>query len=1063
MKNKGGDLPDIKLDTEDIKINNLIRDRISHVRDIIRDTMISVQSYKRLHIFSSSEVNVCISSLKELYEKTSDAYDNITTTQIEATIEALQSIIDKLSVIISTFGTKNVDDLIHMTFGSSFLEFDGESELKSKFELIRKYIQPVGFKIISNASSSVIIKRSGLCINKISEARINIESAPQFECFECDLNTTSLYYKVHGIRVVLRCATTNKILILSGIVDDVNLDLFTNNYINIRKRDILANKHACDVPILTRQVDIMTLKDILIYSDNDMIKKNQGILFLSNTTKTDKLDKIIKHFTSIDILAQRNTLIDMLTCVNDHELKYITYLLYDLITNVTNEGSDSSEQMLIYDSFPWNIKILFKDAMKHTMKFTHQMSQKYDVSRISLEQQVYVMRAPESVKEKAMIKLKEIKGKSEDSNGKAKQYLEGLLRIPFGICREEPILRMMKIINTDFKNLVDTVKPGIEIPIKTRYTNAEINMYIKKIESLSVSIMSDMNTILSKTSKHQLESIIKYINCKSATKIKWYKLKNRTEQIDEIHRFIEHSTLSSKIDIYQIVKPEANLFTWSHEIERIRTKINDFGTSMGEIDKALDKSIHGHQYAKEQLKKVMCQWITGEQSGYSIGFEGPPGVGKTSLAKYGLAKCLVDENGVARPFTFIALGGSSNGSTLEGHGYTYVNSMWGLISTTLMDAECENPIFYIDEMDKLSKTEHGAEITGILTHLIDTTQNGELNVDKFFGGVPFNLSKALFIFSYNDPNLIDKILLDRIHRVKFDSLTIDEKITIVRDYILPDINKKMGMDNVVIMPDEVICDIITDYTMESGVRKLKELLFDLYGAINMELLQNYSIDCHLPIVLTNDIIENKYLLRYQKINHHTIHKNPTIGLINGLYATTGGSGGVLPIEASFFPSTTFLELKLTGLQGDVMKESMNVAKTLAWSLCTQEEKDRLIKQLEETKCQGVHIHCKEGSVPKDGPSAGTAETIAIYSIFTNKRIDHTIAITGEIDLRGNITAIGGLKHKVIGGIRAGVKTFLYPTDNHKDFVDFAKKNIIPSDILFIEVSNIQDIIARVFV
>jgi ATP-dependent Lon protease len=231
----------------------------------------------------------------------------------------------------------------------------------------------------------------------------------------------------------------------------------------------------------------------------------------------------------------------------------------------------------------------------------------------------------------------------------------------------------------------------------------------------------------------------------------------------------------------------------------------------------------------------------------------------------------------------------------------------------------------------------------------------------------------------------------------------------------------------------------------------------------MELLQNCNVDCSLPLELTSEIVENKYLMRYQKIKYHTIHKNPTIGLINGLYATTRGTGGVLPIEASFFPSTTFLEMKLTGLQGDVMKESMNVAKTLAWSLCSQEEKDTLIKRLEETKTQGVHLNCREGSVSKDGPSAGAAETIAILSIFTNKRIDNTIAMTGEIDLTGNISAIGGLDHKIIGGIRAGVKTFLYPLENHKDFVDFTKKTKVPSDISFIEVSNIQEIISRVFV
>ena len=157
-----------------------------------------------------------------------------------------------------------------------------------------------------------------------------------------------------------------------------------------------------------------------------------------------------------------------------------------------------------------------------------------------------------------------------------------------------------------------------------------------------------------------------------------------------------------------------------------------------------------------------------------------------------------DDIGEPRPFSFIALGGSCNGSTLEGHSYTYMNSTWGRIIDILMESKCMNPIIYIDELDKVSKTENGREIIGIFTHLIDQTQNDSFQ-DKYFSGIDIDLSKALFIFSYNDPEQIDKVLLDRIHRIKFENLTTSEKVVIVNRFILPEINKKMGFNNVILL------------------------------------------------------------------------------------------------------------------------------------------------------------------------------------------------------------------------------------------------------------------------
>ena len=452
--------------------------------------------------------------------------------------------------------------------------------------------------------------------------------------------------------------------------------------------------------------------------------------------------------------------------------------------------------------------------------------------------------------------------------------------------------------------------------------------------------------------------------------------------------------------------------------------------------------------------------------GYSFGFEGFPGIGKTSLAKKGLAKCLKDENGNSRPFIFIALGGSTNGSTLEGHSYTYVNSTWGKIVDALMDSKCMNPIIYIDELDKISKTEQGKELFGILTHLIDSTQNDEFN-DKYFNGIPIDLSKVLFIFSYNDPDQVDSILLDRIHRIKFDNLSWKDKHEIVKRFIIPEINKKMGFDNTVIFEDAAIEYIINSYTLEPGIRKLKEIIFDIFGEINIELLSNFSSEesLQLPIQVNRQILEEKYLKDYTKIEEKDIGTTDKIGIINGLWANSRGKGGITSIECSFFPTSTFLELKLTGMQGDVMKESMNVAKTLAWNLTDINVQKLLAVQFNETKNQGIHVHCPEGAVSKDGPSAGAAITIAIYSVLNQKKIKRRVAITGEITLNGDITKIGGLELKIIGGMRAGIKTFIYPTSNQKEVDECITKYedlFEDKQLEFIPVSRIENAMKFVY-
>ena len=368
----------------------------------------------------------------------------------------------------------------------------------------------------------------------------------------------------------------------------------------------------------------------------------------------------------------------------------------------------------------------------------------------------------------------------------------------------------------------------------------------------------------------------------------------------------------------------------------------------------LDDAVYGHKEAKTQLERIFAQWINGESTGAVLGLLGPPGTGKTSLAKNGLSKCLVDKNGEPRPFAFLPIGGSVNGSTLVGHNFTYVGSTWGRIVDVLISSKCMNPIIFIDEVDKVSATEHGREIISILTHLTDGTQNDEFE-DKYFAGVKLDLSKALIVFSFNDAGLIDPILRDRITIIETNPLTIPEKVHIIRNYMLPEILKEVGLaDEEVIISDKMIQYLIETYTNEAGVRKIKEKVQEIIRDINLNRFHS-SDDYPIPFTVTEEYIkvlfENKPRVRVKRISD-----KPSVGLVNGLYATTTGIGGLTVIQVMKYPADKMLELDMTGKQGEVMKESVNYAKKIAYSLLTEEQQQKLIDDAQNKKAFGLHIH-----------------------------------------------------------------------------------------------------------
>jgi ATP-dependent Lon protease len=282
----------------------------------------------------------------------------------------------------------------------------------------------------------------------------------------------------------------------------------------------------------------------------------------------------------------------------------------------------------------------------------------------------------------------------------------------------------------------------------------------------------------------------------------------------------------------------------------------------------MENSTYGHKDAKNKIMQIVCQWISNpKSSGNVIAIQGPPGIGKTSLVKNGISKAL------DRPFHMIALGGATDSTFLEGHSYTYEGSNWGRIVNILMDSKIMNPVIFFDELDKVSSTKQGEEIIGVLTHLTDQTQNSNFN-DKYFSGIDLDLSKCLFVFSYNDESLINPILKDRLVKINLHGFSIDEKLAIAKDYLLKELSNNIGIStSEIIFSDEILKEIITKHTSEDGVRDLRRCLETILLKLNMvkytNKLDKSLSNVNFPVNLTSSIVSD--LLKKSEDNSHYQH------------------------------------------------------------------------------------------------------------------------------------------------------------------------------------------------
>src|SRR5512147_418758 len=396
-------------------------------------------------------------------------------------------------------------------------------------------------------------------------------------------------------------------------------------------------------------------------------------------------------------------------------------------------------------------------------------------------------------------------------------------------------------------------------------------------------------------------------------------------------------------------------------------------------------------------------------------FVGPPGVGKTSIAK-SIARAL------GREYVRVSLGGARDEADIRGHRRTYVGAMPGRIIQGMKQAGTKNPVFLLDEVDKLGASYQG-DPSAALLEVLDPAQNDSFT-DHYLG-IPFDLSEVLFIATANFIQNIPGPLLDRMEVVDFAGYTEREKSEIARKYLIPRQFKENGVNPEQLeITDEALSEVITSYTRESGVRQLEREL----GKLARKVARRFASGETEPITVDKEMVDD--LLGRPKVHPEKMARHDEVGTATGMYYTPTG-GDIMFVEASTMRGKG--ELVLTGQLGDVMKESARAAWTYARSHAAG------LQIQDEMFDRDIHIHVPAGAIPKDGPSAGVTMASAVVSTLSGRPVRHDIAMTGEITLRGRVLPIGGVKEKVLGAVRAGITRIIVPRENEPDLEDLPQE------------------------
>ena len=450
-----------------------------------------------------------------------------------------------------------------------------------------------------------------------------------------------------------------------------------------------------------------------------------------------------------------------------------------------------------------------------------------------------------------------------------------------------------------------------------------------------------------------------------------------------------------------------------------------------EAEEILNQEHYGLKKAKERIiQQIAVMALNKQQSGSILLFVGAPGTGKTSIGQ-SVAKAL------KREYVRVSLGGIRDEAEIRGHRRTYVGAMPGRIMDGIKRSGVSNPVMVLDEVDKMVK-DYGGDPSSALLEVLDPEQNNTFT--DHYMNVPYDLSDVLFICTANSLDTIPEPLLNRMEVIQFQGYTESEKYQIAKKHLLPKAMRSMGIKAANLkVTDEAFHTIISDYTMEAGVRGLKKQLDTLCRVAAVKLVKGEQKS------VTVSPKRLKEFLNEKPISHDRVLEHPKSGIVTGLAWTQVG-GDILYIETMFTKGEG--KTIVTGQLGDVMKESVQIAVTLVKYLYP--EKAQLFKE------NDLHIHVPAGAVPKDGPSAGITLTTALSSLVTGTTVSPKLAMTGEISLQGRVMPIGGLPEKLMAAVRAGMEKVLIPVKNVEDLEDVAEE--VKEKIEIVPVETIEQVL-----
>lgn len=492
----------------------------------------------------------------------------------------------------------------------------------------------------------------------------------------------------------------------------------------------------------------------------------------------------------------------------------------------------------------------------------------------------------------------------------------------------------------------------------------------------------------------------------------------------------------ARYEMMPSTSPEANVvrtyLDWMTKLPWF--EMTEDNQDITKVEEILDEDHFGLKKPKERIvEQLAVKQMTQSLKAPIICLVGPPGVGKTSISK-SIARAL------DRKFVKISLGGVTDESEIRGHRRTYLGSMPGRIIQGMKKAGVMNPVFLLDEIDKMA-SDYKGDPTSAMLEVLDPEQNSMFS-DNYIEE-PYDLSQVLFIATANDLGGIPEPLRDRLEIIELSSYTEQEKLMIAKDHLIKKELKNHGLtDEQLTITDDALMYIIRHYTREAGVRQLERLIAAICRKSVLKILKKTTD--HVAVEV-NDLEE---LLGKAPFDHTKKQPKPQVGVVTGLAWTQFG-GDILPIEVNHFKGSG--KFIVTGQLGDVMKESASIALDY---LKAHADKYSL-KDIDFDK-QDIHIHVPEGAVKKDGPSAGVTLTTAIYSAFTQKPVRDDVAMTGEVTLTGNVLPIGGLKEKSISAHRSGIHTIIIPKDNAKDIDDIPES--VRNDLTIIIADHIDTVL-----